>query len=45
MATGSGLGDRRGNVAGMDVNVTEAALALARRKGGNIALDFIRPVG
>jgi hypothetical protein len=29
----------------MDVQVTEAALALARRKGGHIALDFIRPVG
>ena len=31
------------NVLRMDVKVTEAALALARRKGGNIALDFIRP--
>ena len=29
----------------MDVTVTEAALELARKKGGNVALDFIRPVG
>jgi hypothetical protein len=29
----------------MDVKVTEAALALAKKKGGNVALDFIRPVG
>jgi hypothetical protein len=29
----------------MDVQVTEAALELARKKGGHVALDFIRPVG
>jgi hypothetical protein len=29
----------------MDVRVTDAALELAQRKGGHIALDFIRPVG
>jgi hypothetical protein len=29
----------------MQVHVTEAALTLARRKGGRIALDFITPVG
>jgi hypothetical protein len=29
----------------MDVHVTDAALDLARKKGGYVALDFIRPVG
>ena len=29
----------------MQVHVTEAALDLARKKGGMIALDFITPVG
>ncbi len=29
----------------MQVHVTDAALELARRKGGMIALDFITPVG
>jgi hypothetical protein len=29
----------------MDVKVTAAALELAKKKGGNVALDFIRPVG
>jgi hypothetical protein len=29
----------------MDVQVTEAAVALARKKGGLVALDFIAPVG
>lgn len=29
----------------MRVNVTDAALELAHRKGGLVALDFITPVG
>jgi hypothetical protein len=29
----------------MQVTITDAALDLARRKGGMIALDFVRPVG
>jgi hypothetical protein len=29
----------------MQVQVTDAALELARKKGGMIALDFVRPVG
>jgi len=29
----------------MQVHVTDAALELARKKGGLIALDFISPVG
>jgi hypothetical protein len=29
----------------MQVNVTEAAVELARKKGGRVALDFITPVG
>ncbi len=29
----------------MQVKVTEAALELARKKGGMVALDFIKPVG
>jgi hypothetical protein len=32
-------------VVGMQVTITDAALDLARRKGGMIALDFVRPVG
>ena len=29
----------------MQVQVTDAAVELARKRGGHIALDFIRPVG
>jgi hypothetical protein len=29
----------------MQVTITDAALELARKKGGMIALDFVRPVG
>ena len=29
----------------MQVHVTDAALELAHRKGGMVALDFITPVG
>ncbi len=29
----------------MEIQVTEAAVALARKKGGRVALDFIAPVG
>ena len=29
----------------MQVHVTEAAITLAKKKGGMIALDFITPVG
>jgi hypothetical protein len=29
----------------MEVRVTDAALELARKKGGMVALDFITPVG
>jgi len=29
----------------MQVHVTDAALELAQRKGGMVALDFITPVG
>jgi len=29
----------------MQVHVTDAALELARKKGGLVALDFITPVG
>jgi hypothetical protein len=29
----------------MQVTITDAALDLARKKGGMIALDFVRPVG
>ena len=29
----------------MQVHVTEAAIALAKKKGGMVALDFITPVG
>jgi len=29
----------------MDVRITDAAVDLAKKRGGHIALDFIRPVG
>lgn len=29
----------------MKITVTDEALALAKRKGGKVALDFIAPVG
>ena len=29
----------------MQIEITEAAAELARRKGGELALDFIPPIG